>query len=205
MIATLSCITIGYFFGCINPATMIANYKNKNLKEEGTGNLGATNTMLVFGLKYGILVMLFDVFKSYFAVKISHILFPNLVLAGLLSGCFAVIGHIFPAHLGFSGGKGLAAFGGLFLAFDPALFLLLLLLGVACAFLVNYAAALPLSASFLAPVLAGLKYHRLDIFALLLNIGLLIFYKHRDNIANIKNGEEIRLREYLKHKFKINL
>ena len=61
---------IGYGIGQLSPAALISKLKNKDLRENGTGNLGATNTMLVFGKAYGIAVMIFDVLKAYVAIII---------------------------------------------------------------------------------------------------------------------------------------
>ena len=64
---------IGYGMGQINPAALISKLKNKDLRQYGTGNLGATNTVLVFGKAYGILVLLIDVFKAYFAILLMAV------------------------------------------------------------------------------------------------------------------------------------
>ena len=76
----------GHGLGQLNPAALISKLKNRDLRENGTGNLGATNTMLVFGKAYGIAVMLFDVLKAYFAIKIAKALFTKYVFAGLIAG-----------------------------------------------------------------------------------------------------------------------
>lgn len=59
-------LILGYLVGCINPARMVAKRRNVNLKESGTGNLGATNTALVLGRKAGYFVLFFDMLKSIF-------------------------------------------------------------------------------------------------------------------------------------------
>ena len=72
MQAVLS-LGLGYFIGCINPAAWISRKKKVNLKEEGTGNLGATNTALVLGQKAGWFVLIFDMLKSIFSYKMLNI------------------------------------------------------------------------------------------------------------------------------------
>ena len=99
---------LGYCMGCINPAHWIAEKKHVNLKEEGTGNLGATNTAFVLGKKAGIFVMLFDIFKSLLSYKIAKWLFPKLLIAGILASIGCILGHCFPVTMHFQGGKGLA-------------------------------------------------------------------------------------------------
>ena len=121
----MASLLIGYLFGGLNPAAMVAAVKKVNLRERGTKNLGATNVTLTVGMRYGVAVMLFDVMKAYISVKLARLLFPKAAAAGLLAGCGAVVGHIYPVYLKFKGGKGLAAFGGMILAMDPVLFLIL--------------------------------------------------------------------------------
>ena len=126
----LLCILIGYLIGSLNPAALLSKLKKKDLRKQGTGNLGATNTMIVLGKGYGALVMLFDVAKAFASVKLAQLLFADLAVAGILAGSAAVIGHIYPFYLKFQGGKGLAAFGGMILAVDPLLFIILLVIAL---------------------------------------------------------------------------
>lgn len=88
------CLSLGYILGTLSPSALIAKLKKVNLREEGSGNLGATNTMLVMGFRYGLFVLLFDLFKTILANRLAKLLFPQLYLAGLLAACGAVIGHI---------------------------------------------------------------------------------------------------------------
>ncbi|MBE6608857.1 MAG: glycerol-3-phosphate acyltransferase [Ruminococcaceae bacterium] len=194
----LYCLITGYLLGCINPALIISKVKKKNIRESGTGNLGATNVMLNFGKGFGAFVMLFDVFKAVIAVDIAIFLCPTVRLAGLLSGVCAVLGHIFPFYLKFKGGKGLASFGGLVLALDPALFLMLLVLGLTLMFIVNYSYVMPFSAGALFPVIYGIKTGNTAVFMISAFVGGLIIFKHYENRGKALRGEDIRIRELLK-------
>ena len=120
---------LGYLIGCINPAAILGKHYHVNLKEEGTGNLGATNTLLVLGRKAGIFVALFDIFKSYFSARIARILFPQLLVAGMIASLGAILGHCFPFTMHFDGGRGLASFGGMILAYNISMFLFILVTG----------------------------------------------------------------------------
>ena len=127
----MSCILsgiMGYLLGCLNPAALFAKAKKIDLRKKGTGNLGATNTTIVLGKKYGVIVMLFDIFKAYLAVKLAKVLFPKAALAWLFAGGAAVVGHIYPFYMRFKGGKGLACLGGAVLAISPSMFLVLILI-----------------------------------------------------------------------------
>lgn len=105
VMAVVCSIIIGYLLGCISPAALVSKIKNKDLRKSGTGNLGATNTLLVFGKSWGVCVMLFDVAKAFTACKLARWLFPSLPIAGMLAGSAAVAGHIYPFYMKFRGGK----------------------------------------------------------------------------------------------------
>ena len=72
---TLLSLVMGYFIGSLNPARFVAKRHHVDLQEEGTGNLGATNTALVLGRKAGYFVLFFDMFKSFFSYKLARLLF----------------------------------------------------------------------------------------------------------------------------------
>ena len=189
---------LGYFLGCLSPSYMLSKRKDVDLRENGTGNMGATNTMLNMGFRYGVMVMVFDIIKAFLAVKIAQKLFPAKLLVGTLAGCGAIIGHIFPFYLGFKGGKGLATLGGFVLAVDPSAFVVLLAIGVAVSFLIDYSCGVPLSASSLFPFFLAHHAQSLPVFVVTGMTGVVLLCKHRENVRNIKNGTEIKLRPYLK-------
>lgn len=191
-------VLIGYLLGCISPASMIAKKKNRDLRREGTGNLGATNTFLTVGKKYGIMVMSFDMLKAIIAFQIAKKLLPLSAVGGLLGGGAAVVGHVFPVHMKFKGGKGLAAFAGTVLAYDPAIFVILLVISVTLVLICNYSAAMPMSASLLFPIMAGLRDGSFSVFFLASLICGLIVYKHWGNLLRACDGTDIKVREYLR-------
>lgn len=187
---------IGYGIGQLSPAALISKLKNKDLRENGTGNLGATNTMLVFGKAYGIAVMIFDVLKAYFAIKIAKALFPKFLFAGLVAGCFSVIGHIFPAYLNFRGGKGVAAFAGMILSYDVRVLCGFLFLAILIMLITDTGYYGPISAAVLFPVWLWLKVKSIVVFGSVAAVGGLIVYKHKENFFKAKEGKEIRVREF---------
>lgn len=189
---------VGYIIGSLSPSALLSKIKKENFRKQGTGNLGATNTMIILGKGYGAFVMFFDIFKAFAAFMLATKLFPQFEHSGLLAGVFAVIGHIFPFYLKFRGGKGLAAFGGLILSFDPFIFLLLLILTLILMFLFNYGVAMPISAAVLFPILAFLKTKNLAVFALTLVASVLIIFKHIPNLKKAVNKDDATVRDYLK-------
>ena len=192
---TFICFILGYLLGCTNPAAWISKAKNIALRHEGTGNLGATNVGLVIGRNAGLFVMVFDILKAFIAVRLARGLFPKFLLAGLIAGNGAIVGHVFPFHMKFRGGKGLAAFGGMVLAYDPSMFFFLLTLGGILCVIINYSFALPISAGFLFPILAGWKARSLMIFLAAIVPSALVVIKHWSNIGKAMRGEDNKFRE----------
>ena len=189
---------IGYALGCISPSYILSRAKNVDIRKSGTKNLGASNTFIHFGRFWGIFVMLFDILKAFFAVKICALLFPRALYGGLVAGCAAVIGHNYPAFLKFKGGKGLASFGGLVLGISPMMFLSLLILSLTIALIINYGCVVALAASALFPVLVGVHYGSIVPLIIALICSASVFYKHSKNIGRIKRGEEIKFSHFVK-------
>lgn len=193
----LICLLLGYLLGTFNPAAMFAKAKKIDLRHEGTGNLGATNTLIVMGKGYGVLVMLLDVGKAYLACKLARRLFPHMATAGLLAGLAAVVGHIFPFYMKFKGGKGLAAYGGMILAHNPKMFLFLFVTAVILMLIVNYSIAAHLYASVAFPVLVGIQTRSLAPTLVCIATGALIATKNWFIIDRIRRGEDKKVRDFL--------
>ena len=194
---------IGYFLGCLSPTYLFSVIKNIDMRKSGTGNLGATNAMLTLGKKFGVAVMIFDIAKAFIPVLIYRLLYPNDHVLILTVGLCTVVGHVFPFYLKFKGGKGVATLAGIVLAYNPFLFLILLLSGLFCVFCFNYFFALPISASLLFPVLVGLYTKSFLPTVLAAAIGFTVIFKHSRNFRRIFDGTEIKFREYFKGKYKI--
>lgn len=191
-------ILLGYLLGCINPAWMISRLKKKELRREGTKNLGATNVFLTIGKSVGVLVMLLDIGKAFAAVTIAKALFPQFAFAGVIAGAAAMLGHMFPFSLGFKGGKGSSCLAGVVIALDVRIFLILLLLGVALSFIINYPWALPVSAAGLFPFAYGISVQSNLSFAILFFPCMCLIIKHMENFRRVRNGTEPTVSGYLK-------
>lgn len=194
----LICVLFSYLIGCLNPAALISKLKKKNLRKQGTGNLGATNAMLVFGKGYGAFVMLFDIAKAYIAVKLALTFFDSVVSVGVIAGFAAVVGHIYPFYLNFKGGKGLAAFGGMILGLNPLIFIILLLIALMLMFIINYSVAMPMSAAVLFPILYSIHNDDAVSITVAALTSILIICTHFGNIGKAMRGEDPKIREYVK-------
>ncbi|MGN0978833.1 MAG: glycerol-3-phosphate acyltransferase [Candidatus Avoscillospira sp.] len=200
VLRVLFCLLNGYLLGSLSPAALLARVKDVNLRTEGTGNLGATNTTLVLGKQYGVLVMVFDVGKAYLACKVASFLLPEWEMAILLAGAAAVVGHAFPFYMKFRGGKGVAAFGGMILAFDPWFFLILLINAVILMLIVNYGVVGPMSASALFPVMVGVRSRSILEALVCAVTGLLIMLKHWNVFERMRDGSETKVRDFIRGK-----
>lgn len=195
------CIVIAYLIGSLSPAALIGKIKHKNLREEGTRNLGATNTTLVIGKSYGFLVMLFDVFKGFFAVRIAAKIAPEADWLPMLAGFFAIIGHCFPFYLKFKGGKGLAAFGGVLLAYSPLLFLFEFVTGIVLMLIANSGTALTYYTALTFPIFAALAGGGIPTILICIAISLFLMIKFLPNLKKAIRGEEYKSRDFLRQNF----
>ncbi|MGN1445913.1 MAG: glycerol-3-phosphate acyltransferase [Eubacteriales bacterium] len=189
-LSAILCILMGYFIGCINPAYLFARIRGFDIRKTGSGNAGASNAVIVMGKTVGIISAILDIAKAVLSVRLAILLFPKLVYAGEIAGVACILGHIFPVFMGFRGGKGLAALGGVILAFDPRVFLIMLLLEILLIFITDYICFTAITASVIFPILHGFMTGQV-IGALILAIAApAILYKHMENLRRIKAGTE---------------
>ncbi len=124
MVARLTALVIGYAFGLFQTGYLYGKSKGIDIRSEGSGNAGTTNSLRVLGVKAGLITFLGDLFKAILAVALVHFLFrekyPQAVkVLELYAGFGAVLGHNFPFYLKFQGGKGIACTSGMILAVCP--------------------------------------------------------------------------------------
>jgi len=190
-----------YLLGSIPAAYIAGKAKGIDLRKHGSGNLGATNVIRVLGKKIGIAVFAFDMAKGAFPVfffpRWAESLgapFPNPVIAAILCGIAAIVGHVRPIYLGFGkGGKGVATAAGVFLALAPMQTLLTLVVFGVVLFSSGYVSLGSLTAGLILPVLLALSIGvRSPIFAISVLVAAFVFWTHRANIARLRNGEEHR-------------
>lgn len=186
----------GYSLGSIPFGLLLAKtFGGKDVRQHGSGNIGATNVSRVTGPLAGILTLVFDAAKGAAAVWLAARLTENSATAMISAGLAALIGHCFPVWLKFRGGKGVAAALGVFLALCSwaalaALFLFLLVVlfwrYVSLASL-SATAAMPLLIYFLwAPGHAPPPVVMLGTFFAV----ALIFFKHNANLRRLLDGTE---------------
>ena len=185
------CILIGYLIGAINPSYIIAKLRGFDIREKGSKNAGASNALILFGKVLGIGCALFDIAKATFAIWLCGKLFPELTYSFAVTGVACILGHVFPFYMDFKGGKGLACLGGMILAFDCRVFLIMLAAEIIVAIVTDYICFVPLTASAVFPIVYGIM--RQDARgALIISLILpLMIYKHKENLKRIKQKTEM--------------
>jgi glycerol-3-phosphate acyltransferase PlsY len=199
-------LALSYLVGAIPTSYWVGrSIYGIDLRREGSGNLGATNTFRVLGWKAALPVVLFDVFKGFapvwWAASVVDAATLPPALAGtdalpfvLLSGAVAIIGHVFSVWVGFRGGKGVATSAGVFLALAPWAFLAALALFSVLVGATRMVSVGSLSAALLLPLLVWSTPHRggQAVVGFSVLIALFVIWAHRSNIGRLLRGEENR-------------
>ena len=181
---------VAYLLGSIPSGLWVGQYFfKKDIRQYGSGNLGSTNAFRVLGKKAGSLVLFCDIFKGFLAMILALTVFKQPDISPLWMASFAVIGHTFPIFASFKGGKAVATFAGMILAYQP----LLLLYGLII-FLVLLAITRMVSLTAMVTITLGvflsLLFNDWTLTLFALAIDIFIIYRHRSNIQRILNGTE---------------
>ncbi len=188
---------ICYFIGSIPFGYIFYKIiKKDDIRNHGSGNIGATNVNRLIGKKFGILTLILDFFKTFFPCLVMHKYFGTEV--GVMSGFFTILGHIFPIWLKFKGGKGVASYMGFMLVTSWPLFILFTISWLTIVKILKYSS---LAAIF--SVLISLVAFKIILFLqfkynlllwikgdpieykFIVLIGVIILTKHYTNIINI--------------------
>ena len=181
--------TMAYLLGSIPSGLWIGRkFFQIDIRQHGSGNLGATNSFRILGKKAGTIVLLMDLLKG----SISVLLLKQMDLHGvspLIIALFAVIGHTYPLFANFKGGKAVATFAGVILAYQPVLFLIglgIFILTLAISKMVSFTSMLTISIG----VLLSLYFQDMVLTTIALLADIFIIYRHRTNVQRILNGTE---------------
>jgi glycerol-3-phosphate acyltransferase PlsY len=208
MVITLSllAIVLAYLAGSIPSAVWAGKvFHGIDVREHGSGNAGATNTVRVLGWKTGIPVLLFDLFKGWLAASLPLFLdaaphgSEQMTVLQIVCGMAAILGHVFPLFAGFRGGKGVATTFGVLLALQPwltltcaGIFLVMLLIS-------GYVSLGSMISVIMFPVLLMTVFHTpsvmFKIFAVVVAVAVVL--THSKNISRLLKGEE---KKFIKRK-----
>ncbi len=182
---------IAYLVGSISFGTVIARlFGLGNLREIGSGNIGATNVLRTGNKVAAVLTLLLDAGKAGAAVLVARAVLGE--DAAQVAGFFAFLGHCFPVYLKFKGGKGVATFFGMLIALYWPLGILAGIVWLFMAFTFRFSSLSALMASLMAPAIAwGLG--RPDLLILTVLLAILVWYRHSENIRRLLDGSESKI------------
>jgi glycerol-3-phosphate acyltransferase PlsY len=187
-------LALSYLIGAFPTSWLTARlFRGIDLREHGSGNLGATNLYRVLGWKYAIPVAVMDILKGAAPVWLFGPRVPDIPLFPVLCGLAAVVGHVFSVFVGFKGGKGVATAAGVVLALAPWALLAVTVVWALLVRLTGYASLASIVSALLFPLAAWLL-HDVRGVALLVDIALAAFivWKHRSNLQRLLAGTESR-------------
>ena len=197
----LPAVLLAYIAGSIPSAVWAGKlFHGIDVREHGSGNAGATNTVRVLGWKTGIPVLIFDLFKGWMAAMLPQFLkaadsgTEMMMALQIACGMAAILGHIFPLFAGFRGGKGVATTFGVLLALQPWLTLICAGIFLVVLFISGYVSLGSMTAAVMFPVLLMTAFDTpsllFRIFSVLVAIAIVV--THKKNIKRLLRGEENR-------------
>jgi glycerol-3-phosphate acyltransferase PlsY len=187
-------IFISYLLGSISFSYLAGKLlKGIDIRQYGSGNAGATNTLRVLGKGPGITVFLLDIFKGVLAVWIGGWFIHDSLTIQILCGLAVVIGHNWPIFFSFKGGKGIATTIGvmLTLCFLPVLFAGVI--AIISIIITRYVSLGSLLFAVFLPVFVGIMHKPASIFWISILVAIFAFARHRTNIVKLINGNENKI------------
>lgn len=201
-------LIVGYFCGSFQTAYFIGRLKHVDIRKQGSGNLGTTNTFRVLGVKSGLITFAGDIFKVFFACALSYIVVILILRMPveriplfLYTGFGAVLGHDFPFYLKFKGGKGVAATAAALIAlWDWRMIAIGVVVFFSIAISTQYISIASMSLVsaelllFIIFTLTGLIDVSVkwlpDSYIIIILMVVMVFIKHKKNILRLLNGTE---------------
>ena len=161
----------------------------KDIRKEGSGNIGATNVLRVAGKKVAAATLLLDALKGFIPVVVAKSVHADY---GVLAALAAFLGHVFPVWLKFKGGKGVATLMGIVVALYWPLGLVYAVVWLGLLAGLRISSVAGMAAALSAPFAAAL-FSRFDLVLLLLALALIVLWKHRENVDRLFSGTEPRI------------
>lgn len=195
-------ILVAYLIGSIPTAIIVSkSFFNIDIRDYGSGNMGATNSFRVLGPKFGTIVMVGDMLKGILAVALYNLLPYYLnneldrtnLMIGL--GLAAVLGHIYPIWAGFRGGKGVATLFGMVLAIQPIVAINCVGVFLLVLYLTRYVSLSSIIAGVALPICVLWIYNEKEVFyrVFAVAVAALIVLTHQKNISRLLKGSEGRI------------
>jgi len=190
-------ISIVYFFGSIPFAYILPKiFGLGDIRNIGSGNVGATNVLRAGNKLLAIIVLAFDIIKGFAPLFILKNYYHNELseIIILFIGSAAILGHIFPIWLKFKGGKGVATYIGFLFAINYIFGIIFIITWLLIAFLKKYSSLASITSLILLPLFVMLFSYEKQIIYLLILINLIIISKHYSNIYRLINKSETKIK-----------
>ena len=189
-------MVVAYLLGSIPFGLVVGKLvTGKDIREQGSGNTGATNAYRLMGLGFGLLVALLDIAKGVAGVKIAQMVLgqSSSELIILLAGVMAIVGHNLSIFLKFDGGRGVATSVGVLGSLAPVEVLIVGAIWFTIILLTRYVSLASITGAVILPILMFVfgKPDFIIIFGVL--ISAFVIYSHKDNIKRLLNGNENRI------------
>lgn len=186
-------VPFAYLLGSLSSAVIVSRLLQlPDPREEGSKNPGATNVLRLGGKKAAVITLLGDMFKGLIPLLVAKGLdAPVEILAA--AGVAAFLGHLYPVFFGFRGGKGVATALGVLLGYSWVTGATVLVTWLVVAYFSRMSSLSALIAAALAPVYVGWWLGGLPLVSATVLMSALLIWRHRENIARIRRGEESRI------------
>jgi len=184
---------VSYLIGTIPFGFLLTKiFLNKDIRNIGSGNIGATNALRTGNKKIGFSTLILDILKA--AITIIFVKFNYSEFIFISSLC-VFLGHVFPIWLKFKGGKGVATYVGILFSINPTYGLIFITIWLIVFFIFKYSSLSSIIASLSIPLYLFIFLNSLNLFFFLIML-ILIFFTHRENIKRLINKEESKTKIY---------
>lgn len=199
MTAQILVILISYLFGSIPWGLVIGKvFYHKDIRKEGSGNIGGTNAGRVLGRPAAIAVTLLDAVKAFLSMTAAYFIAPDAVI---LAGLACAFGHCFPIFAGFKGGKAVATAYGFFLGITLYItghwfwnFFWPIILFFAILYITKMVSVSSIAAVSIEAITSCFVDHNAVLSISLIALALFITYRHKANLIRVKNGTESKIK-----------
>lgn len=192
-------ITICYLLGSIPFGYIVGKlFKKIDIRELGSGNIGATNVFRILGPSLASLVLIGDIGKGILSIYLVRFLNIDNLLISTIAGLVVICGHDWSLFLGFKGGKGIATTFGVVFALNPTISILALIIWGVVLVTTRYVSLSSIFAVisiFIFTILFKQPYEYIIFSAIILILGI---FKHKENIGRLKSKKERKFGEKVK-------
>jgi glycerol-3-phosphate acyltransferase PlsY len=204
MVISVALLFASYLLGSIPFGYLAGRLAGIDIRQTGSGNVGATNVVRVLGKRYGYPVFALDVLKGFGAVNISMLLAPGRPpewnspeIFGIFAAIFSVLGHLYPPWLKFKGGKGVATSAGALLALTPPATIIAIAIWVIVFWISRYVSLASVVAAIVLPFVVILvrSHEQNKVRPLVYSsacVAAVVVWRHRSNLSRLMRGTEPR-------------